>query len=427
MQPSRRHCIYASLVLLGLLLPAPRAVAEKLTITSSPAGASVEINGVVVGKTPVDIKYPGGYFHKTHTVFGERLEHAMTARIYKEGYTVQEIALTEGPQEWVALNGRDHGRYWIFKSNHIEATLQPVSTVFTGSVKTPLAHGREVDLRRELPIEVIVDNASPAVVKLRDDGGWGTGFLITASGVIATNHHVTAGNISMDVVFSDGTKALGKIVYTDMRLDLALVKVEGTGFPHLSLSDVSSVHQGQTVIAIGNPGRGLPNTVTKGIVSAVGHDPESGPGTWIQTDAAINPGNSGGPLLNAYGEVVGITTLGKRNPDDPAVALPGMAFALSATDLMEIVQRFYPERIAQSDTSVPQPSGTGSVMVSSDTPGAEIYVDGKFVGQTPSTIQLASGSHHIEVKSQGKQLWERNLEVWKDSQLTLHPVLDEKP
>jgi serine protease Do len=427
MQPSRRHCFYASLALLGLLLTAPRAVAEKLTITSSPAGATVEINGVVVGKTPMDIKYPGGYFHKTHTVFGERLEHAMTARVYKEGYTVQEIALTEGPQEWVALNGRDHGRYWVLKSNHIDATLQPVSTVFTGSVKTPFAHGREVDLRRELPIEEIVENASPAIVKLRDAGGWGTGFLITATGVIATNHHVAAGNISMDVVFSDGTKALGKVVYTDTRLDLALIKVEGTGFPHLSLSDVSSVRQGQAVIAIGNPGRGLPNTVTKGIVSAIGHDSESGPGTWIQTDAAINPGNSGGPLLNVYGEVVGITTLGKRNPDDPAVALPGMAFALSATDLMDIVQRFYPERIAQSDSSVSPPSGTGSVMVASDTPGAEIYVDGKFVGQTPSTIQLASGPHRIEVKSPGKLGWERDLEVWKDSQLTLHPVLDEKP
>ena len=63
--------------------------------------------------------------------------------------------------------------------------------------------------------------------------------------------------------------------------------------------------------------------------------------------------------------------------------------------------------------------------ISCDVDGAEIYVDGKFVGQTPSTLQLASGTHHIEVKSEGKRAWERDLEVLKDSQLTLHPVLGE--
>lgn len=195
--------------------------------------------------------------------------------------------------------------------------------------------------------------------------------------------------------------------------------------PHLSLADISRVHQGQTVIAIGNPGHGLPNSVTRGIVSAVGHDRESGPGTWIQTDASINPGNSGGPLLNAYGEVIGINTLKKRDPQDPNVALPGMSFALSSSDLLQVLRRFYPDAVLSTPASVP--NGRGSVTLASDPPGAEIYIDGKFVGQTPSTIQLPSGTHLIEVRSRGKQDWERDLDVLKDSQLTLHPVLESSP
>jgi hypothetical protein len=77
----------------------------------------------------------------------------------------------------------------------------------------------------------------------------------------------------------------------------------------------------------------------------------------------------------------------------------------------------------QADARAPD----GSVAIASDPAGAEIYVDGKFVGQTPSTIHLASGAHRVEVKFQGKQAWTRDLEVLKDSQLTLHPVLTASP
>jgi hypothetical protein len=126
MHPSRPHCICASLAVAVLLL-APRTFAENLTIASSPVGATVEINGVVACKTPCQLKYPGGYFHKTKTLFGSRLLHGLTARVCKDGYTVQEISLTEGPREWTSLNGRDHGRYRLFKTNHIEITLEPTS------------------------------------------------------------------------------------------------------------------------------------------------------------------------------------------------------------------------------------------------------------------------------------------------------------
>jgi S1-C subfamily serine protease len=322
--------------LLATFALTPRIQAETLNFTSSPTGATVEIDGVVVGTTPFHVNHPGGYFHKTKSVMGTRLEHAMLARIYKDGYTVQEVGLTDGPFEWIALNGRSHGRYWLLKTNQIQATLLATSKVFSGSVGTSSTAGTAIDHRPELAAERVVEIASPAIVKLRDSHGWGTGFFVTDTGVIATNHHVVEGDASVTVVFSDASELVGTVVYTDSEMDLALVKVEGQGFPHVTLADLSEVHPGQTVIAIGNPSHGMPNTVTKGIVSAIGRDLEAGHGTWIQTDAAINPGNSGGPLLNAHGEVVGINTpkaLSTQASGD-GVSLQGIGFALSASDLI---------------------------------------------------------------------------------------------
>jgi serine protease Do len=429
MQPSRRQCLWALLALLVCPLYAARTNADTLTITSSPAGATVEIDGVTVGTTPYKMNLPGGYFHKTRTVFGRTLQHEMSLRIYKDGYAPLDLKLTDGPFEWTALNGRNQGKYWLIKTNHIEATLVAVPTAFTGYVKTTSAHGQEADLRPELQTQEIVENAIPAVVRLANPDGWGTGFLITDTGVIATNRHVVEGRTSIMAVFSNGTKLLGKVIYTSRPSgpDVALVKVDGSGFPYLRLADVSEVRAGQPVITIGNPEGGLPNTVTRGIVSAVGRDPTAGSGTWVQTDASINPGNSGGPLLDSRGEVVGINTLKKRDPENPGTPLPGMSFALSSGDLLDILHQFYSQASTAPEAGSSSPPGTGAVTVACETMGAEIYVDGKFVGQTPSTLQLASGSHYIEVKSQGKRDWTRNLEVLKDSQLTLHPMLETLP
>jgi hypothetical protein len=230
MRPSRRHCLFASLALLASVLLAPRAIADTLTITSSPSGATVEIDGVVAGTTPYKTDVPGGYFHKTHTVFGARLDHSMMIRVSKDGYLTEHLTLTQGPFEWVAVNGRHHGTYFLLKSGRFDVKLDPISM---GSA----------------PVETI------------------------------------------------------------------------------------------------------------------GHD---------------------GPLRAA-------STLSFRSEE------------------------------SEAKTQI------GSVTVSSDPPGADIYVDGKFVGQTPSTIRLASGTHRVEVRSQGKDDWERDLEVLKDSQLTLHPVLTASP
>jgi serine protease Do len=425
MQSPGKYFLSAWIALSTLTIFAPRTLAGSLKITSTPSGATVEIDGVVVGTTPYEANFPGGYFHKTHTVFGARLDHPLVARIYKDGYTSQEFTLTEGPHEWVALNGKDHGHYWLLKADIAQVTLKPVSAVFNGKVKATSASGAVVNMTPEIPIEKVVEIASPAVVKLRSPEGWGTGFLITDTGVIATNHHVTKGFPTLTVVFPQGTEMLGKVVYSDPKLDLALVKVDGEGFPYLQLGNAAEARTGQTVIAIGNPGRGATNSVTKGIVSAVGPSAIAGDGTWIQTDAAVNPGNSGGPLLDTHARVLGITTSKAIGSD--GTVLQGIAFALSSEDLLEILRRFYPAASADSPSRPVQSSGTGTVTISSEAVTLEIFVDGKFVGQSPSVFSLPTGVHQVLVKATGRKDWQRDLDVMKDSQVALHPVLEAQP
>ncbi|MBN2629277.1 MAG: Do family serine endopeptidase [Rhodobacteraceae bacterium] len=139
--------------------------------------------------------------------------------------------------------------------------------------------------------------------------GLGTGFIISASGNIVTNNHVVEGADEVTVKFADGTRLAAKVVGTDPATDLALIRVEtDKDLPYVEWGDSSALRVGQDVVAIGNP-FGLGNTVTAGIVSALGRDIQSGPfDNYIQTDAAINRGNSGGPLFDAQGNVVGINT-----------------------------------------------------------------------------------------------------------------------
>jgi serine protease Do len=139
--------------------------------------------------------------------------------------------------------------------------------------------------------------------------GLGTGFVISASGDIVTNNHVVEGADKVTVKLADGTSLEAKVVGTDPATDLALIRVEaGHDLPFVEWGDSMALRVGQDVVAIGNP-FGLGNTVTAGIVSALGRDINSGPfDNYIQTDAAINRGNSGGPLFDAEGRVVGINT-----------------------------------------------------------------------------------------------------------------------
>ncbi|GAB7547347.1 DegQ family serine endoprotease [Cupriavidus sp. CuC1] len=136
--------------------------------------------------------------------------------------------------------------------------------------------------------------------------GVGSGFVISQDGYVMTNAHVVADAETIYVTLPDKREFKAKLIGSDKRTDVALLKVDATGLPKLPLGDSDKVRAGEWVLAIGSP-FGLDNTVTAGIVSAKGRDTGDYL-PFIQTDVAVNPGNSGGPLINLRGEVIGINS-----------------------------------------------------------------------------------------------------------------------
>jgi serine protease Do len=138
--------------------------------------------------------------------------------------------------------------------------------------------------------------------------GQGSGFIISQDGYLLTNAHVVSGADEITVKLRDKREFKAKVIGFDKRTDVALIKVEATGLPAVTMGNPDKLKVGEWVVAIGSP-FGFENSVTKGIVSAKGRDlPQESLVPFIQTDAAINPGNSGGPLFNLKGEVVGINS-----------------------------------------------------------------------------------------------------------------------
>lgn len=136
----------------------------------------------------------------------------------------------------------------------------------------------------------------------------GSGFIISADGYILTNAHVVNAADEVIVKLSDKREFKAKIIGSDRRTDVALLKIDASGLPKVSIGDPSQLKVGEWVAAIGSP-FGLENTMTAGIVSAKGRAlPQENFVPFIQTDVAINPGNSGGPLFNLKGEVVGVNS-----------------------------------------------------------------------------------------------------------------------
>ncbi|MFA5841221.1 MAG: trypsin-like peptidase domain-containing protein [Candidatus Paceibacterota bacterium] len=161
--------------------------------------------------------------------------------------------------------------------------------------------------------------------------GGGSGFFVSSDGLIVTNKHVVSQkNVEYTVFTNNGKKHTAKVVARDPVLDIALIKIEGSDFPYLSLGDSNSLQVGQSVIAIGNALGEYRNTVSTGVVSGLARSITAGDNSGntevldkvIQTDAAINPGNSGGPLLNLRGEVIGVNVAVAQGSQSIGFALP---------------------------------------------------------------------------------------------------------
>ena len=390
------------------------ASADTIKITSTPSGATVEIDGIKVGTTPCEMQVPGGYLHGTKSVWGKRLGNQMHLHISLDGYVSKDLDMATGPYHWMALNGTYHGDYWLLKTKEFHFDLTASATALTGQIQVA-STAVLVPMRPELTTERVVELANPAVLRLEGSEGSGTGFFITETGVIATNAHVARGSTALKVLSNNGQAFEARVVHIDEILDFALLKADVGTTPYLKLADPRLVRSGQSALAVGNPGGGLQNSVTKGIVSAVGSAEGLGPGTWIQTDAAINPGNSGGPLLNTWGEVMGINT---QKP----LKTQGIGYALSSGDVIHTLLRYYPDAI-KTPTTPTVADGNGKVHISSAPANADVYVDDKFIGNAPAALTLSTGTHHIVVKMEGYKDWDRTLEVMKDSELSLNAAL----
>ncbi|HEU0230609.1 MAG TPA: DegQ family serine endoprotease [Burkholderiaceae bacterium] len=163
--------------------------------------------------------------------------------------------------------------------------------------------------------------------------GVGSGFFISSDGYILTNNHVIAHSNGIYVTLTNGKEYKAKIIGTDPRTDIALIKIDIHGAPPLTIGDSDKLKKGQWVLAIGSP-FGLDSTVTAGIVSAINRDTGDYL-PFIQTDVAVNPGNSGGPLINLSGQVVGINS----QIISESGGFMGISLAIPIDEVMRVVHQ----------------------------------------------------------------------------------------
>jgi putative serine protease PepD len=219
---------------------------------------------------------------------------------------------------------------------------QPAATVAAAPVTTGTTGGDTSSLAK------VAAAVAPSVVSItvRTAGQQveGSGVVLTSDGLIVTNAHVVSdaagGRITVDL--SDGRKVAATVVGTDQATDLAVIQAEGvSGLKAATFGDSDALEVGDTVLAVGNS-LGLEGSVTAGIVSALHRSLETDGGgslgDAIQTDASINPGNSGGPLVNAAGQVVGITTA-NASVDGQSSGSIGVGFAIPANTVEQVVNQ----------------------------------------------------------------------------------------
>ena len=196
-----------------------------------------------------------------------------------------------------------------------------------------------------LPLQDIYAGNIGSVVSIScsgySGGSTGTGVILSSDGYIVTNAHVVEDAVSISVQLSDDRVFNGWIVGSDEISDLAVLRIEATGLTPASFGDSTALRVGDTVVAIGDPlGVKFRGTYTNGIISAINRDVDVDGRTMtlIQTNAALNSGNSGGPLINCYGQVVGINTM-KIGAFTDSAGVEGLGFAIPSATVKDIVDQ----------------------------------------------------------------------------------------
>ncbi len=201
------------------------------------------------------------------------------------------------------------------------------------ALPTPRQRQRVQTTNSEPPaVEKVQEALIRATVTISDGSSIGSGFFIDADGYILTNAHVVEPMNSPIVYLENGSRYRAEVERIDRRLDVALLKVDGSRFSTLKLGDATTLTRGDTVWTIGAP-HGLNFTLTKGIISYVGRNMNGI--AYLQTDASINSGNSGGPMITEAGEVVGINTFIIRDAEGLGFALPSNYLFMSSNPILE--------------------------------------------------------------------------------------------
>ena len=231
---------------------------------------------------------------------------------------------------------------WQFSRTSTVSTRASATTTAPAGAVQPVTTTNEETVR-EAAIAKIRSAVVEVNVTLSGASAIGSGVIVDRRGYIVTNNHVVAGAQSIEVVLSDGTHLPAQLVGTDPADDLAVVKITTTAnLTVATLGDSSKLQVGQDVLAIGSP-LGNAQSVTSGIISALGRSVSEGQGgatisNAVQTDAPINPGNSGGALVDLQGNLIGIPTLGAVDPEFNTPA-DGVGFAIPSNRVGLVVSQ----------------------------------------------------------------------------------------
>jgi S1-C subfamily serine protease len=300
-----------------------------------------------------------------------------------------------------------------------------------------------------------------AVPRIRENGteerevGGGSGFFVSAEGLIVTNRHVVNDESARySVLLNDGSSHAVEVLARDPLLDIAVLRVTDSNatFPYITFGDSTNLRLGETVIAIGNALAEFRNSVSVGVVSGLARSITASDGRGmseqldqvIQTDAAINPGNSGGPLLNLAGEVIGVNVATSRGADNISFALPAhlvQGVVASVEEFGEIVRPFLGVRYAMINEAVQQMNTLsvdyGAVVVRGRTPEELAVMPGSpadRAGITENDIILAIDGEELRdvdlaqvlrTKSVGQEIELRLLK--KGEEVTVRVTLVQSP
>ncbi len=262
-----------------------------------------------------------------------------------------------------ALTGALAGGVGVYTALRQNSVASPTSAPVPSSQSpvqpvVPAAQNLSIDSTNiETTITRAVEKVGPAVVTINatipgqatffgqapDQQASGSGIILSDKGYIATNNHVIDGASQLQVILSDGTPLDATLVGADPFSDIAVIKVSGKLPTPAALGNSDVLKPGETVIAIGSPLGDFKNTVTVGVISAIGRNLDTGQGYsmegMLQTDAAINHGNSGGPLVNLAGDVIGMNTLIVRNTGNSIDPAEGLGFAIPSNTIQVIANQ----------------------------------------------------------------------------------------